>query len=220
MHAHVHVGVSSDLVRQADAVVRANAPQLNAAQRQMALAIGALETGFGVSGTWLFDDGTPSYNWGGLVGSGTAGSLTHGDINPDGTPTSMGFQAFNNMDEAFRSFLRTWSKPGNQEAAITGDALATARSMCANGYFGGTRGTAEDRAQLYAKGILSTAKVIASQLGEPLAVNWDSTRSGALIGDRCNSTVTRTGSKKTPFIVATVLAAGFGFVAYWLAGKR
>jgi len=219
MHAHVHVGVSSDLIRQADAVVRANAPQLNAAQRQMALAIGILETGFGVSGDWLFDDGTPSYNWGGLVGSGTAGSLQHGDIDPTGKGTHYGFQAFNNMDEAFRSFLRTWSKPGNQEAAITGDALATARSMCTNGYFGGTKGTAEDRAQLYAHGILNSAKTVASQLGEPFAVNWDSTGSAPLVGDRCNSTVTRAGSKKTPLILATVLAAGFGFAVYWLAKR-
>lgn len=166
----VHVGASSSLIQQANAVVLRNAPQLNMAQRHMAIAIGNFETGFGVSGSWLFDDGRPSYNWGGLVGSGTAGSLTHGDIAPDGTPVKYGFQAFNNMDEGFRAFLGTWKKADTMEAAARGDALGTARAMYGHHYFGGTKGTDEDRIRLYGKGIFNGSNEVANILGEPHVV--------------------------------------------------
>lgn len=217
----VHVGLDASLVRKANDAVRAVAPQLNDAQRQLALAIGAFETGFGVSGSWLFSDGTPSYNWGGLVGSGTAGSLSHGDRTPTGEPTTYGFMAFNNMQEGFAAFMRTWARADTIAASAAGDALGVARAMCTHAYFGGVTGTAEDRAQAYAKGIHGTAQTIASQLGEASAMNWDGSRSAPLVGNRCDSTVSRaSGSQKTPFVLAALLSAAVGFGIYWITGKK
>jgi len=194
----VHVGAPASIIKQANDTVRRNAPQLNMAQRHQAIAIGNFETGFGVSGSWLFDDGRPSYNWGGLVGSGTAGSLTHGDVAPDGTPVTYGFQAFNNMDEAFRAFLRTWSKSDTMEAAARGDALGTARAMYGHHYFGGTHGTDEDRIQLYGKGIYNGSTEVAKILGEPTVVAQNRPLSKTSIGG---------------IIIVTSACAA---IAYWL----
>lgn len=127
----------------------------------MALAIGRLESGFGVDGSWLLGDGTPSYNWGALTGSGTAGSLTHSDNAADGTRVTYSFQAFHSMAEAFDAFRRVWTRGdlagvgcdsrtdgcaeiiANHEASVNdaaarGDAYAVARTMYAHGYYGGT----------------------------------------------------------------------------------
>jgi len=198
------VGASVSLIKQANAVVLANAPQLNRAQRHEAIAIGNFETGFGVSGTWLFDDGTPSYNWGGLVGTGTRGPLTHGDVAPDGTPVKYGFQAFNSMDEGFRAFLRTWSKADTLDAASDGDAIGTARAMYGHHYFGGTKGTDEDRIQLYGKGIYNGSVEAAKILGEPISVSSVERRSASSI---------LTTKNVIGFAVVTAACSAIG---YWL----
>lgn len=204
--ARASVGASASLIKQANAVVLANAPQLNRAQRHEAIAIGNFETGFGVSGSWLFDDGTPSYNWGGLVGKGTNGSLTHGDRAPDGTPVTYGFQAFNSMDEGFRAFLKTWSRaPGDSlDAASEGDAIGTARAMYGHHYFGGTKGTDEDRIQLYGHGIYNGAVEVANVLGEPVSVS---------LVERKRSVPILTAPNAVGFAVVTAACAAVG---YWL----
>lgn len=189
------VGASASTVAEANAVVHARAGDWTDAQRQMALAIGRLESGFGVDGSWLLEDGTPSYNWGALTGSGTAGSLKHGDNEPDGTPVTYSFQAFHSMAEAFDAFRRTWTRSDVSadkaipheatvnDAAARGDAYAVARTMYAHRYYGGTpTGSGawhpsmgsddERRIQTYAKAIVGSAAEIARQIGEPLAVAY------------------------------------------------
>lgn len=172
--------MSSATIQKANAVVLAKRPELNRAARQIVLAIGQLETGFGVDGSWLFEDGTPSYNWGGLVGAGTNGSLVHGDHNPDGSPVEYKFQAFHTMEEAFEKFFSVWSRgdisgvghpdvthePTTLPAAARGDARAVATTMYAHGYYGGVAGGADDRIDAYAKAIDGAAKTVAAALGE------------------------------------------------------
>lgn len=212
---------SADVIRQADSVIRSVAPELTDSQRQLALAIGDFETGFGVTGSWLADDGTPSYNWGGLVGKGTAGSLRHGDITPEGSPTSYGFMAFRNMTEACRSFLKTWKRTDTMAAAEAGDALAVARAMCLHAYFGGVKGTADERAQVYGKGIFAKAQTIAATLGEPLYVGYDNSGSPPLVGDRCATAQRAEGELDAgpSWWAGLFLVGGLGAVAWW-AWKR
>lgn len=181
------VGASVDTVREANAIIESRT-DWGLAQRLAALAIVRLESDFGVSGSWLMIDGSPSYNWGALTGSGTAGSISHGDNAPDGTPVTYNFQAFHNPAEAFDSFRRTWTR-GNvsgdkdiphertvEAAAARGDAYNVAKTMYAHRYYGGTPSGAgawhpsmgsddERRIQTYAKAIVGSAAVIASQLG-------------------------------------------------------
>lgn len=208
---------SAATIRQADAVVRSHHSGLNAAARHIVLAIGLLETGFGVDGSWLLEDGTPSYNWGGLVGSGTAGSLVHKDRNPDGSPTEYKFKAFNNMGEAFDAFYATWSH-GNVKgighpdvkaeetvlpAAARGDARAVAATMYAHGYYGGIAGKADDRIDAYAKAIDGAARTVSAALGEKSGVTLSAKGSGNKLGPLV---ATRTK--------AAAIAAGLGTAAY------
>lgn len=208
------MAASASVIREANAVVLRNAPQLNAAQRQLALAIGDFETGFGVSGSWLMPDGTPSYNWGGLVGSGTKGSISHGDINPDGTPhPGVSFKAFNNMDDAFNSFYRTWSKSDTLQAAAAGNATLTAKAMYGHGYFGGVSGTAEDRIRAYGKGIYGVSKTIASVIGESSA-----TILGEILDSPTASIGSISGAGKIGLILAASTIAGIAYYLY--SGRR
>ncbi len=191
---------SSATIRQANAAVLARHSELNRAAREIVLAIGLLETGYGVDGSWTFADGTPSYNWGGLVGTGTAGPLVHGDHAPDGTPVEYKFQAFHNMDEAFDAFYNVWARGdvggvGHPEvdhevsvleAASRGDARAVATTMYAHGYYGGIGGSAQDRIDTYAKAIAGASKTVASAIGEPndvvLSARGETATNQALMG--------------------------------------
>jgi len=168
---HVHVGASTSTIRQADAAVRSVTPSMNDAERQIVLAIGLLESGFGVSGRWLKPDGEPSYNWGAVVGKGTDGSVFPGDKDASGTPTSPPFKAFNTMAEGYKSFYGTFAKTDTNAAAMKGDALGTARAMYGHHYFTGTKGTDEERIRLYAGAIVGAARQVAAALGETLHVD-------------------------------------------------
>ncbi len=208
----------SATIQKANAVVLARRPELNRAARQIVLAIGLLETGFGVDGAWLFEDGTPSYNWGGLVGKGTNGSLVHGDHNPDGSPTKYSFKAFHNMDEAFDAFYTTWSRgdiagighpdvthePTTLAAAARGDARGVATTMYAHGYYGGVAGDAAARIDAYAKAIDGAARTVAAALGETSDVKLDA---GAGVTSKVLAPLVATRTK------AAALAGGLGAVA-------
>src|SRR5574341_833403 len=140
------VGATASIVKEASQVVkdRAGWPM---PMRHMALAIGRLESDFGVSGSWRMPGGVPSFNWGALTGKGTAGSLTHGDNAADGTPITLDFQAFHTMSEGFDAFRKVWTRgdvagdksiphePTVIDAASRGDALSVARTMYAHRYY-------------------------------------------------------------------------------------
>lgn len=187
------VGASASIIKQAAAIAAAKLGESNLAAIQTAVAIGILETDLGTSGSWIcsggncsdLEDGDASYNWGGLVGKGTAGSIDHGDRNPDGTPTHYNFQAFHSMAQAFAAFYATWSRgdasidrpqsviPHERTvlaAASRGDALAVAATMYAHKYFGGVAGNDQARILAYAKAIVGAAAVVAAALGQPALV--------------------------------------------------
>lgn len=199
------IGASASLIKQAAAIAAGKLGASNLDAIQTAVAIGILETDLGTSGSWVcngncsdLEDGDPSFNWGGLVGKGTAGSIDHGDRNPDGTPTHYNFQAFHSMAQAFAAFYGTWTRgdvAGDRvtlphektvlAAASRGDALAVATTMYAHRYYGGVAGDANARILAYAKAIVSASKVVAAALGQPELVTLRATGSdggGASIG--------------------------------------
>lgn len=223
----------ASIIREANAVVLRNAPQLNAAQRQIALAIGNLENEYGTGKGWLKEDGTPSYNWGALTGSGTDGSIYHLDNRADGTQVKYSFKSFNSMDEGFQSFFKTWSRNDVSAdktyidheinaliPASRGDAYNVARTMFVHRYYEGTPTGAgawhpsmgsddERRVQSYAKAILGSAKTVSSAINEPLAVSLVIPESAS------------TGMSNTTKISLIVAAAGFAGIAYYLySGRR
>jgi len=195
------VGGSSDAIKEANATVNASGRGLNRNARQMAIAIGFLESCFGLPGlhcgdSWQKEDGTPSYNWGALVGSGTDGSIEHKDNAPDGTPVVYNFKAFNTMGEGFSAFLSTWARsdvsgdktiPHEEtvlDAATRGDAYNVAKTMYAHRYYGGTPTGAgawhpsmgsddERRIQTYANAIVGAARTVAGALGESMTLRSD-----------------------------------------------
>lgn len=218
-----HVGASSSVISQANAIITSST-DWNAAERQIALAIGLLETGFGVDGSWLFDDGTPSYNWGGLVGTGTRGTLSHGDKDASGASTTYGFKAFNSMQEGFDAFKATWTRgdmsgvghdivheESVDDPASRGDALGVATTMYAHGYYTGAGGTDQDRINAYANAIVGAAQTVANALGEPLAVQLSNPATGLAAALHI--------SKKTLWVAWGVLATAAGALA-WTISKR
>jgi len=219
---------TSATIRQADAVVRRRQPSLNAAARQIALAIGLLESGYGVDGSWVFEDGTKSYNWGALVGKGTAGSIDHGDKTADGAPTSYLFKAFRSMDEGFDAFFATWSRGdisgiGHPEVvhetttlppASRGDARGVATTMYAHGYYTGVKGTADDRIDAYANAIVGAARTVANAIGEPLAVTLSAKPIASSLQAGTAAVVLGAASLAVgaPFVAVGAIAVG----TYWL----
>lgn len=223
-YAATRVGASSDTIAQANSII-VNSTDWNAAQRQSAVGIGILETDLGVGGSWLKPDGTPSYNWGGLMGSGTDGFIVHGDVNPDGSPIepTPHFKAFHTMQEAFDAFRATWTRGdvaglGHpdiaheefvDDPASRGDALGIATTMYAHGYFGGVGGSDQDKINKYATAIVNGAKQVAAALGEPLAVQYSNP--SPIAGIHL--------SGKTLWIGWGLLATAAGVTA-WFLGRR
>lgn len=158
-------GFSSD-VTTADATVRAVLGDVAPSLRHVILAIGFFESGYGLAGSWLRSDGSPSYNWGALVGSGTAGSISHHDVDRDGHPYTTDFQAHASMADGLRSFMKTFSRDEAVAPATRGDATAVAEALYRHGYFTGSKGTDQARIDLYAQAIVNTAAQIAAALGE------------------------------------------------------
>lgn len=147
--------------------------------RQIVLAIGWLESRYGLTSDWQLPNGSPSYNWGALVYTGASpGRLDHGDKKADGTGTVYSFAAYNSAADGFRAFLATWKRADTFAAASAGNATATAAAMYGHGYFTGAGGTANDRIAAYAKAILSSAELVANTLGEPIAVTLGGSSGG------------------------------------------
>ncbi len=212
------VGATTSQIKMADATVHEVLGNVPASLRQIVLAIGLFETGYGLTGSWIMEDGTPSYNWGGLVGKGTAGSITHGDRDKDGNSYTTPFQAHKSMADGLRSFMRTFTSYNALGPAEQGNVRGTAEAMYGKPgrrYFTGIRGSDSDRIEAYANAIMSSATQIAKELGEPLAVS--------LKGH---------GSKTVPILLAgaatgaafalgapIVVLVGAPLAVYWLATR-
>lgn len=184
--AQTTIGAAASVIKQANAILLAIAPGFNRAQRQSALSVMNLESGFGVSGSWLLENGKPSYNAGALTCNagrkGTAGCFSHGDVTATGAPTTYQFMAFHSMREGIQAFLNTWGRDDTLGAAGRGDAHAIAAAMYGHHYYTGSKGSDEDRINLYAKAILGSAKEVAGVLGEPLSVSAGSSSLAAGVG--------------------------------------
>jgi hypothetical protein len=209
------VGASASDIKAANETVKEVLGNVPAGLRQIVLAIGLFESGYGLSGSWLKADGSPSYNWGALVGSGTAGSIDHGDRDRDGNPYTTPFMAFHTMRQGFERFMKTFAKPDQLAAAERGSARDTAAAMYRHGYFTGVKGSDADRINAYAGAILNTSKQIAQTLGEPLAVSLkgsSSTRQAALYATAAAGAVFLAGAP----IIAVVSAP---LLVYWLSRR-
>lgn len=132
-------------VKNAREALRVARPDLNDAAAQVVLAIAYFESGFGtipMKNGFLFEDGSPSHNWGARKGSGDAGCIYHGDADENG---AVCFSAFSSAVAGARGFFRTraWStEPFRARvlaAAARGDAYGVARGMYDGGYYTGFR---------------------------------------------------------------------------------
>lgn len=171
------------LFQLANAALLQADPSVPTPARQIALAIGYLETGFGQSGSWA-PDGVPSNNWGGLTyRDGMPGYIVHGDVGADGQPINGGvkFGKWPTLSDGYVAFYRTWAKPDTWAAAVKGDAFNVALAMYRRHYFlCGVfprslcpTATEWDHAYGYAKAIMGGASAAAKALGEPLAVRLE-----------------------------------------------
>lgn len=178
--AHIHrvrdrarvSGLST--IQTANAILLDIAPGYNRAQRHAALAVANLESGFGVSGSWILEDGTPSYNSGAITCNasrkGTAGCFSHGDVTADDKPTTYEFMAFNTMREGLQAFVNTWGREDTLAAASRGDAHGIAAAMYGHGYYTGRTHDAATNIAAYASAILGSARSVADAIGEPMSI--------------------------------------------------
>jgi hypothetical protein len=160
------------------------------AAKKIALAIGWAESRFGLPPDWQFPpgpgrpEGAPSYNWGAMVMTGSAGTLPHADHTADGKPVTWGFAAWNTAEEGFGAWARMMERPGLApalKAMREGNALGVAEGMYADCLFSGTcPPDCSDTARIerYGKLILGAVKHLA-----PLG-DWtpDEVKLGALAG--------------------------------------
>ncbi len=138
---------------------------------------------------WLMPDGSPSYNWGAVVGKGTAGTIAHADRTADNKSTTSNFAAFHTPEEGFEFWASRWEKipkgtGAALKAAADGNARGVAEAMYAACWFTGTSGTDAERIDAYAKVILGAAQHVvplldvgadaspelAVQLGQPIGL--------------------------------------------------
>lgn len=170
----------------ANATIRGNNPSLHAPTRQIRLAIGEFESGFGAIPSWHYKDpktglSVPSWNWGGIMAFEDTPGFSHGDKDKDGKPIAAKFRIYPNILEGYKGFLATWGRPDTLSFAEDGDAWGTAEAMYAHGYYGGVAGDARARVRAYAKEIFDTSKTIAAALGEPHQVIYHEPPAGTPI---------------------------------------
>lgn len=174
---------NESLFRLANDALRTADPAVPAPVRQIALAIGFFESGFGQSGSWA-PEGVPSNNWGALTytGKNAPGWFVHGDTDASGEPIKGGvkFGKWPTLSEGYVGFYQTWAKSDTWAAAVRGDAFAVALAMYRHRYFvcgvppaSCKSATEWDHAAGYAKAIMTNATAAAKALGEPLAVRLD-----------------------------------------------
>ena len=149
--------------------------------RQAALAIGLMESIYGLQTPWaVFQQSSapgaplagalrPSYNWGAVVASKpTDDYFRRGDKNATGAPITQKFYAAKGPDEGLTRFLDVWGRNADViKAAATGDALLVAIAMYNHGYFTGTAGSPLERATAYAKALDGAARTVSAVLKEP-----------------------------------------------------
>lgn len=149
--------------------------------RQAALAIGLMESVYGLQTPWaVFQPSSapgaplagalrPSYNWGAIVASKpTDDYFRRGDKNAAGAPITQKFYAAKGPDEGLTRFLEVWGRNADVvKAASTGDALLVAIAMYNHGYFTGTAGSPLERATAYAKALDGAARNVTTVLKEP-----------------------------------------------------
>lgn len=165
-------------IKYADALARQVLPAANAGQRQIILAIGRFESGYGVTGKYA-PGGVPSFNWGAITATGGQPYFEATDKDATGKVITQRFAKYATPRDGLVGFLKVWTKSGvdpKHEGAILtaagdGDAAIVADLMYSVGYYTGTAGSPEERSRAYARAIYDSAKVIAATLGEPLAVH-------------------------------------------------
>lgn len=140
--------------------------------QRMILAVGLMESGFGVGSSWWIvrpsDKGpevAPSFNWGAVRAADGANSFPHFD---EGAIADLG--VFSSLDEGLAAFMRTWANQKNDTIAPASknDFFEVAKAMCLNGYFGDctsandAAGLAKAKAQIqdYAGALQANANVI------------------------------------------------------------
>jgi len=153
--------------------------------QRMILAVGLLESGFGLGSSWWVvrpgDSGAkvvPSFNWGAAHAADGADSFPHFD--PDaGAIVDHG--VYSSLDDGLAAFMRVWTNGKNDTIAPASknDFLEVAKAMCLNGYFGdycssATSATdsaalARDKAKIqdYAGALQSSANFIERTLNPP-----------------------------------------------------
>lgn len=139
--------------------------------RQIVLAIGLLENGFGQRKSWvLTPSNVPSNNWGALIARPGQPFFDHIDKNRNGQVIFQKFATFPTLADGFADFYQRWANPETLAAANAGDALRTAASMYKVGEFTGISGTDLQRIQNYALSIKINADAVADTLGQPKLV--------------------------------------------------
>lgn len=152
--------------KSADVIDRVR-PDWSPEAKQVALAIGYEESRYGVTKDWIKSDGSPSYNWGAIMGNGDAGVITHADHTADGKPVTWKFAAFTSPEAGFDYWASRWEKipksaPGaTLKAASVGNARGVSEAMYAACWFSGTcppSCTDDQRIDAYANVIVGAAK--------------------------------------------------------------
>ena len=190
-----------DKIKQAsDAWARSSFKSLPASTRQIALAIGLFESGYGID--WITKDGKRAYNWGAVRATGSEPFVLHPDKDASGKSVMAKFAAFPSIDAGLARFMAVWGAPDVLAAAARGDAQAVAKAMYGHHYFTGTSGSDSERINLYAAAIGGAADTVARALGEKMIVtNVPTAPGGVGLG-------------------TVALLGGLGFLAYHFVSGR
>lgn len=148
--------------------------------RQVIGGLGEAESRYGIIVPWLraLPDGTHwarSWNFGATVGLGDADHVVVTDHDANGKEIKVQFQAWSHPSKGLHGFLERWLGNATNAAKMTaaasaGDVREVARLMYARGYYTGTKGTADDRINAYARMLYGAGAAFAKANGEKLAL--------------------------------------------------
>jgi hypothetical protein len=198
--------------------------------KQIFASIGYFESRYGLADNFLMPDGSPSFNWGALVGKGPAGSVITNDHDKAGNLVKgVPFMAFFDAPSGLRKFLEVLIHPGTGQElpaiaeANAGDARALATRMYKNGYYGGFGSTDQERIDGYVSAIVGNARDYAKAIGQPLLVTGTGGTAPTYIpagtGDAGLpvSVPVANSSSSGGVGVGLLVAAGLGLVAWKVA---
>lgn len=139
----------------------------------LAISDGWFESYLGGTGSFVMDDGRPSWNWGAVVARKGMEGFSHGDHSASGVATTMKFAVFPSMEEGFKFWRKIMPKQ-SIAAMQNGDAYEMARAMFVAGYYsnvdkaplGDPEGD-KRRVQGYANALASVSKLVETTLGLP-----------------------------------------------------